>query len=347
MRRPDGGSAARSRVMSRITLETSTVCIVGLGLIGGSLGMALGAKKAVRRIVGVDVNERTLQIAVEKGAIHTGSLDLTSACRDADLLVIATPVRLIPKIIQAALPHLRAGAVLTDVGSTKAYVCAAAASLFDDGARVAFVGGHPMAGSEHAGVEAARPDLFQGCSYVLCPPVVPEVRRARNKDGADSRDSASPARGAGAAEQEAMSLVRGMVEAVGAKPVVMEPGEHDRIVAATSQLPYVAAVAVAAACAGLSGDLPRLTELVAGGFRDGTRVASGDPVMGRDMLLTNRAELRVALDVFRKELDKLEQLLFAADGVDDAAAPARVEDLTRHLREVKDFRDEVYRHDGK
>lgn len=302
-----------------------TVCIVGLGLIGGSLGMALRSKGAVSRVVGVDIDQRIVEVAVQKGAIDEAAPDLAGACREADLVVIATPVRLIPGLIREILPYLSPGAVITDVGSTKAYVYQALTAMRSKGPAVAFVGGHPMAGSERAGIEAARENLFEGANYVLCPPV---------------------ALGEPPTSEKGLQLLRELVRAVGANPVVMDPGEHDRVVSLTSHLPYVAAVGVAAAARAASTKLPLLTTLMAGGFRDTTRVASGNPTMSRDMLLTDMENLREAIGLFRREVDDLERLVAEAS-VDREEKHARIDALTAYLAGVKKFRDKAVgsRHD--
>lgn len=287
------------------------VCIVGLGLIGGSLGMALVRGHLVRRVVGVDISPDIVRKAKERGAIHEGSESLESVCRKADLLVLATPIGRMPELARRALPYLPEGAIITDVGSTKGFMNGAMRELLN-GHGVFYVGGHPMTGSELSGIEAARPDLFRGSPYVLCPPI-----------------------GEGEASS-ALNVMRELISGLGAEPVIMDPEEHDLICAYTSHVPHMVACALVDALRKLSVEFPEAGNLVAGGFRDVTRVASRDPIMGGDILLTNKEGLRQAIEAFRARLGELLDLVESGD--------ARA--LRERLSAIKGFRENIFLRKG-
>jgi prephenate dehydrogenase len=258
-----------------------TVAIVGVGLIGGSLGMALRHRGLARRVIGIARREETLAEAASVGALDEGSLD-PAAVATAELVVLCAPVLSVPPLVRALAPHLRAGALVTDVGSTKATLLAEAAALLPPG--VELVGGHPMAGSERDGVLAAREDLFENAVWVVTP--TPHCRR------------------------ESVARLEELVRRVGARPVTLEPAPHDEAVARISHLPHVAAAALASAAADSGIPAETLALLVAGGFRDTTRIAASSPVMWRDICLTNRdavlagmADLERRLSGFRSALE--------------------------------------------
>ncbi|MCC2672178.1 MAG: Prephenate dehydrogenase, partial [Armatimonadetes bacterium] len=271
-----------------------TVAIVGVGLIGGSLGMALRERGLARRVVGLARREATLQEALSVGAIDDGSLE-PAAVHGAELVVLAPPVLTIPPLVEALAPHLSPGAIVTDVGSTKAALMQCLSELVP--AHADLVGGHPMAGSERGGVLAARADLFQGAVYVLtrCPRTRPE----------------------------SVARLEALAHALGARPVVMDAEEHDTAVARISHLPHVVAAALAATsgAGGIPAETLRL--LVAGGFRDTTRIASSPPEMWRDICLTNRDAILTALDHLDLALGAFRTALEAEDGAGLLEAFAR------------------------
>jgi prephenate dehydrogenase len=216
--------------------------------------------------------------------VDEATLDPRDGVEDADLVVFAPPVLQIPPLTRAVSDRLAPGAIVTDVGSTKAYLEAELPPLLPSG--VAYVGGHPMAGSEQGGIGAARADLFNGAVYVLtrppgCPP-------------------------------EAAARVAALARRMGAKPVEMAALEHDAVVARTSHLPHVVAAALAGAAARGGGLAPGLLRrLAAGGFRDTTRVAESPPEMWRDVCLTNAgpllealADCEAALVAFRRAVER-------------------------------------------
>lgn len=257
------------------------VAIIGVGLIGGSFGMALKKRDLANRIIGVGRNPERLKLAVERGAVDEWTTDLKSGVQDADLVYVATPVITELLFIKQAAKYSKKRCVITDAGSTKGEVCRGV----DD---PRFVGGHPMAGSEAAGVEAANSDLFVNAAYVLTP---------------TERTNA-----------EALALARRLAEGIGSRVIVMDPESHDRSVAVISHLPHL----IAAALVTLAGDQSRqdrqIFDLIAGSFRDMTRVASSSPVLWRDICLTNPEAIRAAADAFQRLLEEGVRLAESKDG---------------------------------
>lgn len=246
--------------------------VVGCGLIGGSLALALRENGAVQKLVAVESNLASCELAVELGVVEEAFLHLAEAVADADLIVFATPVRETCELLSelARLP-LKSGCIVTDVCSTKAEVCAEAERLLP--AHVQFIGGHPMAGSEKSGVKAASARLFENAVYVLTPP-----------------------RGA---KEAAFAKWVQAVEAVRAQVMVLEPALHDRIVAAISHVPHIIAAQLVDQVMRLSGHPEHgslYTKLAAGGFRDVTRIASGNARMWRDIVQSNREVIRELLE---------------------------------------------------
>ena len=260
--------------------------IVGPGLIGGSLGMAIRAKGLARRVVGVGRRQESLARAVELGAVDETSLDLEAAVAEADLVVLATGVELIAEQAAAALPRMPRGALLTDVGSAKGAICRSIAETFAAASaaeRMRFVGGHPMAGSERRGVGFARADLFRGAVCILTP------TPSTDPDGA------------------ALEIIRELWKAVGCHVHVMPPEAHDRLIAQISHLPHLAAACLVNAAS------DEALDLAASGFLDTTRVASSDPALWVGICLANREALLAALAALGGRLSDFEQALKSGD----------------------------------
>ena len=277
--------------MSQPLLEQ--IVIVGPGLIGGSLGMAIRAEGLARRVVGVCRRQSSLDAAVEAGAVDEGTLAPLAAVPDADLIVLATGVGKIPEQAAAAIPHMKPGGILTDVGSVKGSICRAIeASLAEpSNPGVRFVGGHPLAGSEQRGISAARKGLFRGACCILT--------QTENTD------------------RKALSTVRALWERVGCRVRVLPPDVHDRLVAEMSHLPHAAA-----AC--LVNDISdEALDLAATGFMDTTRVAAGDPELWRDICMANREALSAALRALATGLENFARELDAGNADDVAARLAR------------------------
>ena len=255
------------------------MAVIGIGLIGGSFALAGRQAGVLGEVVGVARSERTLLEAQHVGAADRTTADPVEAVREAELVFIATPVAAIPDVFERIAPALADGCVVTDAGSTKRAIMDAAGAL---PGHVDFVGGHPMAGSERAGVMAARANLFRGRTWLLTP---------------------------GAASPEAVARLRGAIEAIGARVVTVDAAEHDRIVARTSHLPHV----VAAALAGALGECCGEDDFIGNGVRDTTRIASGSAEVWREILLTNADDVLAALAEFSAEVERYRSALAAGD----------------------------------
>jgi prephenate dehydrogenase len=255
------------------------VAIVGTGLIGASVGLA--AKRTGADVVGFDPDSAALQGAVEKGAVDEAAESREEALRDAELAVVAAPVAQLAREVATVLAAAPEECTITDVGSTKAAVCAGV----DGSAR--FVGGHPVCGSEARGPEHASGELFQGATWFLTP--LPETDAQRYR------------------------LVHAFVSGLGATPVAVDPEAHDRIVALTSHLPHALANILVnqAGATRIEGHDPLLS--AGGSLRDMTRVAGANPRIWVDIFLDNAEPLRSSLAEHRRRIEKLEEALAAGD----------------------------------
>jgi len=266
-------------------LSETTVAVVGLGLMGGSLAMALRGQCA--RLLGVARSGATARAALKAGVVDV-VCSLEGAAREADLVVLATPVRHIIATIPDAAALMRPGSVLMDLGSTKVRVVEAMNSIPQESG-VAAIGGHPMCGKEVGGLESADATLFRGATFVLTPTL-------RTTD-------------------EALRLARELVAAVGARAVVLEAAQHDRAVAVISHLPYLLASALVQTEAQASECDPITGRLAASGYRDTSRLAASQTEMMLDILLTNRQGVEEALDMFEAQLGRARALLADPEGL--------------------------------
>ena len=263
-----------------------TLAVIGVGLIGGSLAMALRRAGAVSTIVGFDRDSAALQRATELGVIDVAAGSVSEAAKGADLVVVAVPVRAIGSVLHDVALSMDAGAVVTDVGSTKGEVLRAGKhELRERFAR--FVPGHPIAGRETSGVDAATADLFRNVRVVLTP-------------GED-------------AAVDAVEVVRGAWEAAGARVATMAAADHDRIFAAISHLPHLLSFALVSEIAARENSA-ELLGFAAGGFRDFTRIAASSPEMWRDIALQNREALLAELDRYGAQLAVFRELVDKGDG---------------------------------
>lgn len=253
------------------------LCIIGVGLIGGSLARALRQADACKEIVGAGRDPRHLQQAVDLGVIDRFDTDIAAAVKDADMVFVSVPVGAMAAVFSALKDNLSDSAVLTDGGSAKGSVIAAAEQAFGQ-VPAQFVPGHPIAGTERSGVAASVPDLYRDRRVILTP--LPRT------DG------------------KAIARVRAMWEATGATVTEMEPTHHDEVLAATSHLPHVLAFALVESLARLH-DKREIFEYAAGGFRDFTRIASSDPDMWRDICLANADAILVMIERFSTDLQVL------------------------------------------
>jgi len=278
------------------------VALLGTGLMGGSLGMALRERGVVGEVVGYDGDSLVAQLAREKGAVDWFVDSPAEAVEGADLVVLAVPVRFSGEILKECAPYLAPGTIVTDVGSTKLYILEELAEHLP--AEAILVGGHPMTGSDESGIGAADPTLWENAIYVLTP-----------------HNNVPP---------EQVEVLRQMVYGIGAQPLILSPEEHDRLVALVSHLPHLMAVALVNLAAGdEKEDLVKL--LAAGGFRDTTRVAMGNTEIWRDIFITNRQAIDHFLELYLQELENFRSII----------KEGKENDLEQKLAEARDFRREV------
>ena len=262
------------------------LALIGVGLIGGSLVKSLKHAGVVKEVVGTARTRETVQKALDLGVIDRAEEEVEAAAEGADMVVIATPMQAIPPILCRLDNCIGEHTVVTDVGSVKHYVVAAAEKYLSRNIR-RFVPGHPIAGREHAGVEAACLDLFSNKSVVLTP--------------------------AEYTESSATERVSAMWRNTGAVVQCLDAGVHDRILAATSHLPHIVAYALVDFLA-QQEEAELLFELAAAGFYDFTRIASSDPIMWRDICLTNREAIVHVLEGYRANIDRLLDSIQSGDG---------------------------------
>lgn len=289
------------------SLKECTVSVVGLGLIGGSLAWALKRSGAARQIVGYNRNPRVLWRALKQGIIDTVTENPAEAASLADVLVLAVPVGAMLDVFEICRPGLRPGTVITDVGSAKSEVINRLTPLVPPGCE--FVGGHPMAGSEASGIDAASPDLFLGNTYVLC---------STSLTGARSR-----------------RLLSDLVAAVGSKLVWMDASTHDAGVAYVSHLPYLVAAALVKSTIRAKNGVTDI--LASGGYRDTTRIACSDPSMSADFCLANAGYVLEAASIFRKEFEEITKP-FMSTQEDDSRQGGPKSDLVAALDEAREYR---------
>jgi len=277
------------------------ITLVGVGLLGGSLGLAIKRRRLAREVAGYVRRPASMKECADVGAVDYATTDLLAAVWNADLVVLCTPIGQMRVLSMQMLPALKRGAIVTDVGSVKASVVRELQALFAK-AGVHFVGSHPMAGAEKTGVAAAQADLFANAACVVTP-----TRRT---------------------PKSALWKVGQFWKSVGCRVMTLSPEVHDQLVSRSSHLPHL----VAATLAGhvlRPGQREELAALCANGFRDTTRIASGSPEMWRDIARANRKHLRVALDEFVRELQRVQAILRRKD----------VEDLAQLFETAKARRD--------
>ncbi|AJE99181.1 prephenate dehydrogenase [Pandoraea apista] len=276
-------------------MSLNKLVICGVGLIGGSLARALKVAGAVKEVVGVGRSEASLARACELGVIDRAAVSMADAVTGADVVVLAAPVAQTPALLAAIRPYLGGQTIVTDAGSTKTdAVAAAKVALSDEVWR--FVPGHPIAGAELSGVDAAKADLYLDRRVVLCP-------QAGNRS-------------------EDVARVRAMWEATGARVSEMSETQHDRVFASVSHLPHVLSYALIAQILE-APDAALKLGFAGGGFRDFTRIAASNPEMWRDICVANREALLAELDGYLATLGRLRELIDAGDGAGLEAVFAR------------------------
>ncbi|MDE2803447.1 MAG: prephenate dehydrogenase [Chloroflexota bacterium] len=253
------------------------IAIIGLGLIGTSMGLAIRQTQNRNiEVVGIDLEPTHTSTARKMGAIDRDVRTIPDAVRGADLVIVAIPVLAMRDLFEFIAEFLKEGAIVTDTGSTKKDVMEWAAELLPAG--VSFIGGHPLAGKETSGPRDAEAALLNGAVYAVCPAVN--------------------------ASEQAVQTVVSVVQAIGAKPYFVDPAEHDSYVAAISHLPFMLSVALVNATSKSVG-WREMSRLASSGYRDISRLASGDPVMHRDIAVTNKESLVYWLDECIKDLHRL------------------------------------------
>ena len=262
-------------------LADRVVAIVGLGLMGASLAYDL--RGHCRRVVGIVRRQEAVTEALASGCVDEATTDMAPIA-GADVVVLATPARTILRQIGELGPALMPGAVLLDLGSSKRAICEAMDTLPP---HVQAIGGHPMCGKEQAGLAAAEPGLYQDCTFVLCP--LPRTT------------------------PETLALALALVRQLGARPLLLDPVRHDRLVAAISHLPYLVACSLVAHAMAVGREDAAVWDVAASGFRDTTRVAASDVDMLLDILLTNGPAVVQALDDMTQHLAAMRAALVAGD----------------------------------
>jgi prephenate dehydrogenase len=281
------------------TLRDATIAIVGLGLMGGSLALALRAKNACARILGIEREAEPRAQALVRGVVDRASADLSLAS-EADVIVLATPVRTIVEQLPRVGTVARAGAMVMDLGSTKRQITRAMEAL---PAPVQVIGAHPMCGKETAGFEAADSNLFHAAAFVLTP-------LARTPP-------------------ETLTFAQSLVRTLGARPVVLDAARHDKIVAAISHLPFTLAATLMTTAADLARDDDMLFTLAASGYRDVSRLSASDTTMMLDALLTNRENVAASLRTFSHHLGAFADAL---EGEDETTLRQALEDAASQRR---------------
>ncbi|MBN1621932.1 MAG: prephenate dehydrogenase/arogenate dehydrogenase family protein [Endomicrobiales bacterium] len=265
-------------------MQKKKIAIIGVGLIGGSLGLALKRRRAPYNVIGVGRNIKKLKLAKKLGAVDGYTLDWSSGVKDSDIIVVCTPVDIIASTIKRIKPFLKKRAIITDVGSVKGSVLKEIKRL-DPKKMLCFVGAHPLAGLEKNGVKHAKNDLYTGAAVVIA---------------ADS-----PASG------NAIAEIKRMWGSAGADVIAMNSGVHDKIVAVTSHMPHVLAYGLSSAVFSLAKRNKNVSKLLAGSFRDLTRIADSNPNDWAAICGKNHIELNKALGSYINQLSKIRKELYS------------------------------------
>ncbi|MGE5548323.1 MAG: prephenate/arogenate dehydrogenase family protein [Solirubrobacterales bacterium] len=264
-----------------------TVCLVGIGLINSSLARAVRKHGLARRLVTLDVSDTARATALELGVVDAASADPAETVAGADLVVIGTPVGAIEAVASVIGPHLKPGAIVTDVGSVKLAVVRDVTPFLPEG--VHFIPGHPIAGTEHSGPESGFAELFENRWCILTP-----------LPGTDA---------------EALAKVTALWTRVGSTVETMDPHHHDKVLAITSHLPHLIAYTIVGTASDLEGHLQQeVIKFSASGFRDFTRIAASDPIMWRDIFLHNKEAVLEVIQRFTEDLTALQRSIRWGEG---------------------------------
>ena len=288
-----------------MTISINNLCVIGTGLIGGSLCLSLKQAAAVNNIIGAGRSVETLQKAQQLGIIDSYDLDISNAVKDADIVFVSVPLGAMQVVFQQISAGLKSSgnnkAIITDAGSSKQQVQQLAEKVFA-GESNRFVAGHPIAGTENSGPAAAFADLYQNRRVILTP--------TENTDAA------------------AVKRITELWQTVGAAVETMDAEHHDKVLAATSHLPHVLAFGLVH-CLENMDDIEDVFRFAAGGFRDVTRIASSDPTMWRDICLNNQQPILDMMKRYKDELDMLYNALEAGDG-------AKLKEVFEHAKQTRD-----------
>ncbi len=265
-----------------MSLSLKNVTLVGVGLLGGSLGLGLKERGLLTNVRGVGHRQSSLDAALSIGAIDEAFLELAPAMENADLVVLCTPAAMVPEYLDQLLPLISEHTIVTDVASTKDEICAHAQATWPAPCR--FVGSHPMAGSEKFGPEHADPDLYEGAVTFI-----------------ESSAGLS---------EDAVAQVTALWQSLGSKVVPVEPHLHDQLVARTSHIPHIAAAGLAQLVTNIDSAAP----FIGKGFKDTTRIAEGRPEIWRDICLTNSGAIRAGLSAHIDDLNAVLTALEKKDG---------------------------------
>jgi prephenate dehydrogenase len=292
-----------------------TVGIIGLGLIGGSIGLALkqqrdNAGSRTSLVIGYDSDPARRRQAEQLQAVDQASDHLIEIAQQAHLLIIATPVLAVRQVLSEIAPHVASETIITDTASAKAAVLRWAAELLPAGAR--FLGGHPMAGGTGS-LEEARPDLFHSATYCLVPTMQADETRY--------------------ADEAALQALQTLIGALGARPLLIDALTHDRCVAAISHLPFLTSAALVETVAN-SAEVEIMRQLASSGFRDASRLAAGDPVMYQSIALTNREAITAWIDAYIAELQAVRQALQPSQNAEDERLLALFRRARQHRKDL-------------
>ena len=287
--------------------QFNQVAIIGVGLMGGSLGLALRERGIAKSVIGLGRNPTRLAHAKKKGAIDQGTTDWKSGVSQADLVVICTPVGKILPILKELMSYFPDGCLITDVGSTKKTIVEGAEKILRQRKnKVFFVGSHPMAGSEQYGIEAAKKDLYNGSLCLVTP---------------DKKSN-----------RKAVSRIEKLWESIGCRVLEISPDSHDQSVAAISHFPHIVAASLVNTIAGLDKKNGKLEKLSAGGFRDTTRIASSLPEIWTDICMDNKESILKAIGSFEKELNEFKTFIQKKNS----------KEIYKKFHSAKKFRDKIY-----
>jgi len=258
----------------------NSIAIIGVGLIGGSIGLGIKNKNPKIKIVGIGRNNNHLKVAKQKGCIDLFTTDFKEGVKDADIVVISTPVKTIPEFIKQILPYVKTGCVITDVGSVKYEILKSIKEEIKKYKDINFVGSHPIAGSEKKGVEFARQDMFENSVCVVC-----YDKEISTKEG--------------------LEKIKSLWKILDSRVILLEPRKHDRILALTSHFLHIVSYLLTKKI----NSKREYLNFVGGAYRDMTRVAASDPELWSEICFMNRKFIKREINIFIKELNKIVKII--------------------------------------